>query len=238
VKKWLCIAAFSAALSSPALAAPGMGDDVAAAAVDAGATTFIARYHRLSDGPAAGEDILRLEGIHGLNERLAILVSADLTKARASSRRVNSFSIEADYYLGKAGEVDFGAQVSYAIGLHGADAIAAKLVIQRTKGPLDMKLNLGVGKALDAAEGINFGYSAAAFMGVHEQVQVGFQAYGDLGGTKRTEPNEGHFIGPVSSFDLGGKGPELELELGYLFAVGNARDNAKGQMRVTLHLGF
>lgn len=47
-----------------------------------------------------------------------------------------------------------------------------------------------------------------------------------------------HYLGPVVKGEFEGLGPELEFELGYLFALGEARDDSNGQLRVVLEMEF
>ena len=52
-------------------------------------------------------------------------------------------------------------------------------------------------------------------------------------------PRAEHFAGPIVKAEIDHIGPgELEIETGYLFALGRARDDAKGQLRLNLEYAF
>jgi len=85
---------------------------------------------------------------------------------------------------------------------------------------------------------VELGYAAGGYAAVSEGVQLGVEAYGGLGAFDRFAPRDEHFIGPVAKFEVEGLGPELGLQVGYLFALGAARDYTDGQLQVRLEMEF
>ena len=223
----------SALLADPALAAPGAGDKVYGATVENGITEFEARYGRLVGDEAGGEDVLKLEVAHGFSDRLYGAVVAEIEREPSSSRKLEALSIEGIYALGKIGGIDAALYGGYEIGLHGADAVETKLLLQKRVGEFDARLNLIGEKHLDGTP-VELGYAASADFEAIEEVRFGLAAFGELGTTKHVTTHAEHFVGPIAKFEIEhlGKDSELEVETGYLFAVGEARRETDGQFRL------
>ena len=239
MRKSFFAASFACALSAaPALAAPGLGGEVYGAKVDKGEFEFESRFNTLTGGPDDGESVLKLEAAYGVNDRLRIGGYIEFEKERGQSLRAEEIAIEAIYHLGKAGGIDFALYGEYAAGLHGPDTLEAKLLMEHESGPLDLRFNLIAEKHLQSGEPLEFGYAASADAEVFDEFRLGIQAFGELGSTHKFLPNAEHFIGPVAKYEIEGLGPELELELGYLFAVGKAKDDTNGQVRLALEMEF
>ena len=47
-----------------------------------------------------------------------------------------------------------------------------------------------------------------------------------------------HYVGPVIKTEIEGLGPELGIEAGYLFALGKAKDDSDGQLRLVVEMEF
>ena len=238
MRKFLFGAVLTCCLPVPCLAAPGLGAEVYGATVETGVFEFESRYDRLTGGADNGEDVLKLEAAYGLNNRLRIGVLAEFEKEPGLSRRAEEVAIEAIYHLGKAGGIDFAVYGEYAIGLHGPDKLEAKLLMQHKRGPLDVRLNLIAEKPLVSRTPVEFSYAASADVEAFDEFRLGVQAFGDLGTARNLLPRAEHFIGPVAKYEIEGLGPEVGLEVGYLFAVAKAKDDADGQVRVALELEF
>ena len=221
-----------------AWAAPGMGGEVYGTTVSKGEIEFESSYDRLTGGPDSGADVLSLEAGFGLTSRLRVAVIGEFEKEAGSTRRAEAIGIEAKYYLGKAGGIDFAVYGEYAIGLHGPDKLETKLLMQHRSGPWDLRLNLNAEKPLVSRAPLEFGYAASVDVEAIDEVRLGAQAFGELGSTDRLLPRSEHFVGPVAKIGIEGLGPELGLEVGYLFALDKARDDADGQLRIKLGLEF
>lgn len=238
MKRFLILAALGCAIPTYAFAAPGMGGEVYGATVDAGETEFEARYGALGGGPDDGEDVLRLEAAHAFTDRLHIGIVGEIEKEPGNKRRAEAVAIEAIYVLGKVGGFDVAVYGEYEVALHGTDKVETKLLLQRKTGPFDLRLNLIAEKQLADGAPVELGYAASADVEAVGEVRLGVQAYGELGRFKHFMPRAEHFVGPVAKFEIEGLGPDLEVQLGYLFALGKARDDSDGQFKLALELEF
>ena len=136
--------------------------------------------------------------------------------------------------------LDVALYGEYEAVRHGADEIEAKLLLQHTKGPFDTRLNLKFGKELEKGQPIELGYAVSADWAAFGEFRLGAEAFGNLGTTKDFLPRDEHFAGPMVRTEiehLPGKG-ELEIEAGYLFALGKSRDETNGQLRLVLEYEF
>lgn len=227
-----------AALPGSGHAAPGLADEVYPATVERGEPEIEARYGRLGGGVDHGEDALKLEAGYGVTRNLRLAGVVELEREPKGPRRAEAAAIEAIYALGKVGGIDVAVYGEYEIGFHGTDAVETKLLLQRRTGPWDLRLNLIAEKPLVSGAQVELGYAAGVYRQVGGEFQLGVEAYGELGTFSRFAPHAEHFVGPVAKFEIEGLGPELGVQLGYLFALDKARDDAKGQLQVRLEMEF
>jgi hypothetical protein len=232
----LMMAALTA--SAPAMATPGLGSEVYGATVKAGEPEFEARYGQIDGKAADGTEVLKLEAAYGVTRNLRVAVVGEFTRDPGGPRRADAAAIEVIYALGRLGGIDVAVYGEYEIGFLGPDKVETKLVLQRRTGPWDLRLNVIAEKALAAGEPVELGYAASVDHALVGDVRIGVQAYGELGTFRDFAPCEEHFVGPVAKFEIEGLGPELGVELGYLFALGAAKDDASGQFRLRLELEF
>lgn len=232
------IALGALALPCAAVAAPGLAGEVYPATVTAGEPELEARYGRLGGGPDNGEDALKLEAAYGVNANLRLGGVVEFEREAGLSRRAEAASIEAIYALGQAGGIDVALYGEYEIGFHGPDKVETKLLLQRRTGPWDFRLNLIGEKQLASGARVELGYAAGAYRGLGDDLAIGVEAYGDLGTFDHFAPRAEHFVGPVARFEIEGLGPEVGIQLGYLFALGAARDDTDGQLQVRLEMEF
>lgn len=225
-------------LSTPALAAPGMGNEVYGAEIKSGEAEGELRYDALAGGLDDGEDLLQIGAAYGLNDHLRIGLQGEFEREPGAPRRAESLGIEAVYALGKLGGVDVAVYGEYEIGLNGPDAIEAKLILQHRNDPVDLRLSLIGEKALVAGAPVELSYALSADVAMAGDLRLGVQAFGELGTFNRPLPRASHFAGPVARIGIAGLGPEVEIEAGYLFALGAARDDTRGQLRIGLGLEF
>lgn len=233
-------ALFALAASAPAsaFAAPGQGDEVVSAHVEAGEAEFEARLDRLGGGPDDGAEVIQLETAYSLNDRLRIALQGEFECEPGMARAAESVSLQAVYALGQVGGIAVGVYGEYEFGLTGPDALETKLLLQHRRGPFDLRLNLIAHKPLMHGAPVELGYAVAADYELVRDVRLGVQAFGDLGTFTGFLPDAEHFAGPVVTVDLGALGAGLELEAGYLFAMGKARQDSAGQLRAALGLNF
>ncbi len=238
MKRYFLSAALGCAIVSPAWAAPGLGSEVYGASVEKGEVEFETKWDTLAGGPDGGEDVIKLEAAYGVTDRLRLAVSGEIEQEPGFSHKAEELGIEAIYELGSAGGIDFALYGEYAIGLHGPDAVEAKLLVQHKGGPLDIRFNLTAEKHLESGEDVELEYAASADYEVVDEVRLGVQAFGELGTFDDFLPHSEHFLGPVAKFEIEGLGPELEIQAGYLFALDKAKDDTDGQFRLALELEF
>ncbi len=224
--------------ATPALADPGMADEVYGATIEPGETEVEANWGRLAGGIDDGEDALKLEAAHSVNDRLRLAVLGEFEREPGERRKLESFSGEAIYSLGRAGGIDFALYGEYEVGVHGADKVETKLLAERRSGPWDFRLNLVAEKELAHGEPVEFEYAALADVAAAGELRLGVEAFGELGSTRLFLPRAKHFLGPAARIEIEGLGPEIGLRAGYLFPLGAARDDSHGQARVGLELEF
>jgi hypothetical protein len=230
---WALVAA------APALAAPGVGQKVYGATLEGGVTELEARYGRLTGGAADGEDGLVLEVAHAFSDRLYVGVTAEFEREPPATRKLEAVGFEVITPLGRieALQLDVALYGEYEAIRGGRDKAEAKLLLQHKKGPFDARLNLVFDKQLASGQKVGVGYAASADWAVVDDVRLGVAAFGNLGNFSDFAPRAEHYLGPVAKFEieaLSGKNSEFEVETGYLFALGSARDETKGQLRLLL----
>jgi hypothetical protein len=239
-KSWLLAVALFATPST-AIAAPGLDDVVYGATVEPGKTEIETRYGRLTGGPAGGEDAFVLEVAHGFSQHFYGAALATFERDPGASRRLQTLALEGIFAFGhiQSLDLDTAAYVEVGHGVHRSDSIETKLLLERRKGPLDIRANFIGERSLTNGAPVEFGYAASADYAVADDVSLGAEAFGDLGkGNKLTSRGE-HFIGPAVKIELDRTGPgELELRAGYLFAVDRARDHSNGQLRFGMEYEF
>lgn len=236
-RRLACATACALALiAAPALAEPS--GEISSAVVVKGETEFEAIYGRLSGGPDSGEDILRLEASHGVSDRLRLAIRGEIERPPGGPRKLEAVSFEAIYELGRVGGIDVGLYGEYETVLHGSDKLEAKLLLERRTGPFDAKLNLIAAKPLSSGNPLEFGYAASADIEAIGELRLGIAAFGGLGSTDKFLPRANHYVGPVVKTEIEGLGPEIEIEAGYLFALGKAKDDSDGQFRLVVEMEF
>jgi hypothetical protein len=227
-------------LASTAQAAPGLGEKVYGATVEAGVTELEARYGRLTGGTDAGEDALVLEAAHGFSDRVYGAALFEFEREPNESRKLEAVAIEGIYALGDLARFGLNAALygEYEAGLHGPDKIETKLLLQHKRGTFDSRVNLIAEKVLDGQRPVEFGYAASADWEVADEFRFGGAAFEEWGSARHLNVRE-HFAGPIAKYEFERIGPgELEIEAGYLFALGRARDDADGQVRLLLEYEF
>jgi len=244
VKRITGLAAFLLAYPTAALAAPGLGEEVYGTHIEKGEIELEARYDRLAGGADNGEDVIKLEAGYGVSDRFKVAILSEFEKEPGNGRKAEEIGVEAIYRLGSAGPIDFALYGEYAIGLNGnPDGIEGKLLMQHREGPWDMRLNLTAAKALGTGEPVEFSYAASADVAATESLRLGIEAFGDLGNGDKLFPYAEHFVGPTAKLRIapGDHDDDEEgftIQAGYLFAVGKAREDTDGQLRLALEFEF
>jgi hypothetical protein len=228
------IALLSLLSAAPAFATPGLGEEVYAATIER-ETEIEARYGRIAGRSDDGTDALVVEASHGFSTRFRAALLAEFEREPGGGRHASAFAVEAIHTLGRIGGIDTAVYGEYEVARHGPDKIETKLLLQKRGGRFDTRLNLIAERQMVAGAPVTFGYAASADVATVGEFRLGAAAFGDLSG------NEGghHFAGPIVKTEIEhlGRG-ELELETGYLFALGSARDSARGQFRLLAAYAF
>ncbi len=118
--------------------------------------------------------------------------------------------------------------------------VGTKLLLQKTVGGFDSRVNLIAEKNLHQGQRVELGYAVSMDQEVLDDFRFGVTAFGELGDFHHFAPHAEHFLGPVvkKEFEgLPGHG-ELEVETGYLFALDRARGDSHGQFRLMLEYEF
>ncbi len=229
---------------SAATAQPGLDSKVYGATVERGVTEFEARYARLTGKQDDGASALVLEASHGFSNRIYAALLTTLEHEPGGPTTVNSVALEGIYRLGTIPGlgIDVAAYGEYAADVRGGPHnLEFKALLERRAGRFDARLNLVAERLFRASAPVVFSYAAALDYAVAgDDVRLGVQAFGDLGDTDRFGGRQEHFVGPVARFEIERPpvGGELGIEVGYLFAVGAARDAAAGQARLLLEWEF
>jgi hypothetical protein len=220
-------------VASPALAAPGIGEEVYGATVEPGEIELEARFGQLAGGDADGENNFRLEAGYGVSGHLRVATVAEFERAPGDNSQLTHAGIEAVYHVARIGGVDIAAYGEYELGFHGeSDGLEAKLLVERRARLWDLRLNLIAEKPLDSTEPVELGYAASADVAVASGTRLGVTAFGEMGGFRRFLPYAEHYLGPTAKFHI--HPAHLKIETGYLFALGKAREETDGQWRLNL----
>ncbi len=231
IRPLLATLAFAAPL--PALAAPGLGQNIYGAEVKSGETEVEVRFDSLNGGADHGEDVLKLGIEHGVSDRLKLGINAEIEQEPGASHQAEELAFEAIYRVGSAGGVHFALYGEYGVGLNGhADKVETKLIVQSKPGSWDLRFNLIGQKKLETGRQFELGYAVSADTAVAGDLRLGVEVFGELGA------NERHFAGPLAKIEIEGLGPEVGLSAGYLFALGNARNDTSGQFRLGVKIEF
>lgn len=238
----LVIALALASVAGVARADVGLDEKVYGATIDKGISEVELRYGRLTGGTADGQDAGVIELSHAFSERLYGGALFALDRDPTGPRRLKAIGGEAIVTLGhiRAIDLDAALYVEYEAGRGSPDNLETKLLLQHRKGSFDGRFNLIIEKPLAAGRPVAYAYGTSADWKLVGDLRGGVEAFGDLGTTRHFLPRAEHYVGPIVKTEiehLPFRG-ELEIEAGYLFAAGAARDETRGQARLLLEYEF
>jgi hypothetical protein len=232
------IAAFAcfALLPAPAWAEPGGAAEVYGPGVSQGESELELRSGMFDGGPQDGEWQVKAEFSHGVTDWWRPGLVA---KWESASDDFTAFAIENvfDFTVTREWPVHVGAYFEYQFAEAGADEIELKLLLERERGPVDLRLNLIAERQVGAgaSDAWEYGYAAQAGYALNDDFVLGVQGFGDAGAGALDD--HAHYWGPFGQFELAHVGSgEVELQLGYLFGSGEAI--ADGQLRFKLEYEF
>lgn len=235
------VLAAASAVSQPnqAFAAPGLAQEVYSANVYKGEYEAEARFGQIIGGPDAGEQALTLEFGFTPTDRLRIEALAEFGRDVGGPHKVHDVGVEAIYHLGRFAGIDVAAYGEFDFGIRQPNALEAKLLLERKTSAFDARLNLVAEKPLSAGVPVELSYAASIDVPVSRHLRVGAAGFGELGTFRDFAPAAEHYAGPVVKGTIEHFGGHtLKLEGGYLFALGEARQNASGQARFLAELEF
>ena len=236
------VAAAAIGWAGVAAAAPGLAEQVYSPYVKKGVTEVELRGGRLTGGAASGDSAAVIELEHGFTDRLSLAVLGEFEDEPGDRRKLDSVAVEGVAYLGQLPGigVDVGAYLEYEQRLHNESGkLEGKVLLARQIGPVHGLLNLVAEQALTDRPGegaMAFGYAAQGTVDAGHDLQVGLQAFGDLGSNRAFGGRQQHFLGPVARWEARPRwaAGELELEAAYLLPVGESRHETDGQVRFSL----
>lgn len=225
-------------------ASPGLGDRVFSPTVVARELELGLRAARLAGGSHDKDAALVVEAGYGFTDRLYGAVLADFGSEHGGDFDTEAFAVEGVYEIGRlAGAVNMGVYGEYAALRDSDDAVAFKALFGHQTGGFDGRLNLGLHHSLGDDDHTAYGYGASTAWRVAPSFDLGLQAFGELGDNDGFGGRREHYVGPTAGFNIASlpQGAALAFETGYLFALGEAKDHADGQLRFLLtfkrHLG-
>jgi hypothetical protein len=228
--------------ASPAWAEPGLANKVYSPYVKKGVTELEVRGGSLAGGPLDRESGLITELEYGVSDRLSLAVLGEFEHHAGEKTKLDAIAVESVVYLGQIPKlgIDVGGYVEYEQRIHNESGVLeGKLLLAKQAGPVHALFNLIAERPLtdkrDERE-TEFGYAAQATVDTAPHLQLGAQAFGDLGTDKAFGGRHAHYLGPVAAWEgrpswLPG---EIEFEAAYLFPLGSARDDTNGQVRFAL----
>jgi hypothetical protein len=234
----LCL--FSA---SHAAAEPGLGGQVYDPYVRNGLTEVEVRTASLTGGTSNGDTTSVVEIERGVNDRLSLALLGEFEKHPGEPAKLDSLGLEGVVYLGQIPKlgIDTAVYVEYEQRIHNESGVGeAKLLFAKNLGHFRALLNLIAEHPFTSRPGENlttFGYAASGTWAVRPGLRAGVEGFGDLGTNRRLGGRNPHYIGPTVLWETRPgwmHGGELELQAGYLVAVGAARGYTDGQARFNL----
>ena len=232
-------AAGAALLPCVASADPGPASEVYSPAVTRGLTELELRSGVVNGG--AGDWQVKAEASHGVTDWWRPAVVAEWENSGGETQ-FTAFAVESvfDFTATRDWPAHLGGYVEYEWAEDGPNELEFKLLMQRQRGPLALRLNLIGTRLLGAAPEANweFGYAAQASYAINDDFALGIQGFGDAGTNADFGlDSQAHYWGPFAQIEAGHfSGSELELQLGYLVGLGQAE--ADGIFRLKLEVEF
>ena len=231
-------------LAHTARADPRLDEVVYSPYVLNGTAELETRFGRVSGGPLDGAATTVVEAEYGLNDRLSLAAVGTVTNLPVQGTRLAGIGLEAIAYLGQIPKlgVDTGLYLEYTKGLNGADdGLEAKLLLAKTVGRFQGLANIIVERPLGVPRGEGYaayGYAASATWRTIGHLRLGAEALGDLGDDRDFLGRQGAYVGPQIKWNgRPGRSPvEIEVDAGWLAAVGESRNEASSQIKLALEL--
>jgi hypothetical protein len=197
----------------------------------------------VGDGALQNAQTLVLEAEYGVSDRLSLAVVAKFARAPGEPRRLAGVGLEGIYYLGQIPRlgIDTGLYLEVTKGAGGeTNSGEAKLLLAKTAGRFQGLVNLIVERPFSGPPGAvfaSYGYAASATWRTLGHVRLGVEAFGDFGDDHGLLNHpQGAYVGPQLKWQ--GRPAflpcEIEVDAGWLAAVGPDRGEASSQARIAL----
>ncbi len=230
------------ALAGVARADPRLDERVYDPFVLNGSAELEVRHGSEFGGALGGAATTVIETEYGVNDHLKLAAVAAIHGEPGQSTRLAALGVEAIVYLGQipAVGVDTGLYLEYAKGLNGEDdVLEGKLLLAKTKGRFQGLANLIVERPIGIPRGEGFasyGYALSATWRTLGHLRLGAEALGDFGDDHAFLGRQGAYVGPqVKWRGRPGKSPvEIEVDAGWLAAVGTARNEGSSQLKLAV----
>jgi len=244
VKFWILALGLSAGVSAPALADPRLDEVVYSPYVGNHRLEFSTRIgQEVGNGELKGAQTIVSEAEYGFNDRLSLGLVTSVERAPGEARKLTGVGLEAIYYLGRIPGigVDAGLYLEATKGTNGeSDSGEAKLLLAKTAGRFQGLLNLIVERPFNGPPGevyASYGYAASATWRTIGALRLGAEAFGDFGDDHGfLNHPQGAYVGPQVKWEHKPRSfPfEIEVDAGWLAAVGADRPEASSQFRINL----
>ncbi len=239
------LSAFSLLGAAPALADPRLDERVYSPYVQNHVLELELRRGQELGGALDGArtDVVELE--YGLNDRVSLAFVGNIEREPDASSHLNGLGLEGVVYLGQIPGigVDAGLYVEYIAGLNGEDdAAEVKLLLAKNADRFQGLFNLIVEHPIGARHGesySSYGYAASATWRTVGALRLGVEAFGDLGDDHGfLDHSQGAYVGPQLLWETrpSWSPAEIEINAGWLAAIGPDRDEARSQARFTIEL--
>ncbi len=226
------------------LADPRLDEKVYSPYVLNGVSEVEVRTAQQLGGPTGGRATTVFEIEQGLNDRVSLSLVGIMVRGPGLSTRLAGLGLEGVVYLGRLPKlgVDTGLYLEYKKGLGGEDDIAeAKLLLAKTAGRFQGLLNIIIEHPLSAPRGQEigaYGYAASVTWETVGHLRLGAQALGDFGDDHAFLGRQGAYVGPQIKWEgRPARSPvEIDIDAGWLKAVGTSRTEARSQLRFGIEL--
>lgn len=235
-----------ALLVGPASADPRLDEVVYAPYIENHMLELETRFgQEVGDGDLKGAQTLVNELEYGVDDRLSLALLTKVERAPGEPQRLTGVGVEGIYYLGQVPKlgIDAGLYLEATKGAGGdPDGGEAKLLLAKTDGRFQGLFNFIVERPFNGPPGevfASYGYAASATWRTVGALRLGAEAFGDFGDDHGfLNRPQGAYVGPQLKWEGKPQGApfEIEVDAGWLAAVGADRREASSQARISLEL--
>lgn len=180
----------------------------------------------------------------GITPRIQLEVGAGFAKASGDSLQLEDVELEGRFQFFEQGEnwMDSGLLLAYGFGTqsHAADAVEAKLLLQKDIGMTTTMVNVGLEQAVGAHAGSG-GPEYALLWNTRyrysKYFQPGIELQSEFGQNPRFNQldEQEHYIGPAAYGKIYGP---LKYQAAYLFGVSDAASQGAGRLTIEYEMHF